>query len=57
MREFTTSETMVIRQKATVPAIFHAVKLRQLQDPLDPFAVESMLRFATYLWNCTYAVK
>ena len=56
MREFATSETMMIRQKATVP-IFHAVKLRQLQNPLDPFSVEFMLRFATYLWNCTYAVK
>ena len=57
IREFATSETMMIRQKATVPPIFRAVKLRQLQYSLDPFPVELMLRFATYLWNCTYAVK
>ena len=44
--------------KITVPPIFKAEKFRkQLQDPLDPFTVEFMLRFATYLWNCTYAVK
>ena len=49
IREFAISETIMIRQKATVPAIFHAVKLEQLQHPLDPFAVEFMLRFATYL--------
>ena len=48
---------MMIRQKATVAASFRTVKLKQLQDPLDPFAVEFMLRFATYLWNSTYAVK
>ena len=47
----------MIRQKATVPPTFCAVELEQLQDPLDPFAVEFMLMFATYLWNCTYAVK
>ena len=57
MREFATSEMMMIRQKATVPPILSAVKLRQLQNPLDPFTVEFMLRFATYLWNCTNAVK
>ena len=57
IREFATNETMMIRQKAMVPPIFHAVKLRQLQDPLDPFTVEFMLRFATYLRNCTHAVK
>ena len=57
MREFATSETMMIRQKATVPPIFNPEKFKQLQDPLDPFAVKFMLRFATYLWNCTYAVK
>ena len=55
MTEFATSEMMMIRQRATLPPIFHAVKLWQLQNPLDPFTV--MLRFATYLWNCTYAVK
>ena len=53
IRQFATSETMMIRQKATVPPIFNAEKFKQLQDPLDPF----MLTFATYLWNCTYAVK
>ena len=48
MREFATSEMMMIRQNATVSPIFHAVKsVRQLQDPLDPFTVEFMLRFAT----------
>ena len=57
IREFATSETMMIGQKATVPPIFNAEKFKQLQDPLDPFAVEFMLSFATYLWNCTYAVK
>ena len=57
MREFATSETMMIRQLVTVPLIFEAEKFKQLQDPLDPFTVEFMLRFATYLWNCTYAVK
>ena len=57
MREFATSETMMIRQLVTVPPTFNAAKFRQLQDPLDPFTVEFMLRFATYLWNCTYAVK
>ena len=57
MREFATSETMMIRQKATVPPIFNAEIFKQLQDPLDPFAVEFMLSFATYLWNCTYTVK
>ena len=58
MREFATSEMMMIRQKATVPPIFHAVKsVRKLYDPLDPFTVEFMLRFATYLRNCTNAVK
>ena len=40
-----TSETMMIRQKATVPPIFRAVILKQFQDPLDPFTVEFMLRF------------
>ena len=45
IRQFATSETMMIRQKATVPPIFCAVKLKQLQDPLDPFAFEFMLRF------------
>ena len=57
IREFATSETMMIRQKATVPPIFDAEKFKQLQDPLDPFTVEFMLRLPTYLWNCTYAVK
>ena len=45
IRQFATSETMMIRQKATVPPIFRAVKLKQLQYSLDPFAVEFMLRF------------
>ena len=40
IRQFATSETMMIRQKATVPPIFRALKLKQQQDPLDPFAVE-----------------
>ena len=57
MREFATSETMMIRQLVTVPPIFNAEKFKQLQDPLDSFTVEFMLMFATYLWNCTYAVK
>ena len=57
MREFATSEMMMIRQKATVPPIFNAVKSKQLQDPLDPFTVEFMINFATYLLNCTHAVK
>ena len=60
MREFATSETMMIRQKVTVTPIFDAVeysKAKQLEDSLDPFTVEFMVRFATYLWNCTYAVK
>ena len=39
MREFATSEPMMIRQKATVPPIFNAEKFKQLQDPLEPFAV------------------
>ena len=48
MREFATSETIKIRQQVTVPPIFHAVgfnRSKQLQDPLDPFAVEFMLSF------------
>ena len=57
MREFATSETMMIRQYVTVPPSFHAEKFKQLQDPLDAFAVEFMLSSATYLWNCTYTVK
>ena len=32
MREFTTSETMKIRQKVTVPPIFPAVKFKQLSS-------------------------
>ena len=57
MREFATSETMKIRQKITIPPIFDAVEFKQLQDPLDPFAVEFMLSFATYLQSRTHAVK
>ena len=60
MREFAASETMMVRQWATVPPIFHAVEFnwsKQLHDPLDPFTVEFMLSFATYLRNCTHAVK
>ena len=57
MRKFATSETMMIRQKVAVPPIFNAVKFKQLQDSLDPFDVEFMLSFATYLRNCTHAVK
>ena len=45
IRQFATSKKMMIRQKATVPPIFRAVKWKQLQDPLDPFAVAFMLRF------------
>ena len=59
MREFAASETMMIRQKVTVPLIFDAVKFNWAkqfgQDPLDPMAVEFMLSFATYLRNCTHA--
>ena len=57
MREFAASETIMNRQKATVPPIFNAVKFKQLQDPLDPFAVEFMLSLATYLQSRTDAVK
>ena len=57
MREFATSETIKIRQQVTVSPIFHAVKFKQVQDPLEPFAVEFMLSFATYLQSRTHAVK
>ena len=57
MREFAASETIMNRQKVTVPPIFNAVKFKQLQDPLDPFAAEFMLSLATCLLNCTHAVK
>ena len=46
----------MIRQKATVPPIFNEVKFMQLQDPLDPFAVEFMLSLATYLQSRTHAL-
>ena len=60
MREFAASETMMIRQYVTIPPIFDAVEFnwaKQLQDPLDPFAVEFMLSFATYLQSRTHSVK
>ena len=60
MIEFAASETMMNRQQVTIPPIFDAVecnKAEQLQDPLDPFIVEFMLRLPTYKWNCTNAVK
>ena len=59
MREFATSETTKIRQKVTVPPIFDAVEFnwsKQLQDPLDPFAVEFMLSFfdvSTESYTCS----
>ena len=56
MREFATSEAMMIRQKATVPPIFNEVKFKQLQDQLDPFAVEFMLSLATDLQSRTHAL-
>ena len=53
MREFAASETRMNRQWVTVPPIFHAVEFtnwsKQLQDLMDPFAVEFMLSLATYL--------
>ena len=39
---------MMIWQKVTFSPIFNAVKFKQLQDSLDPFAVEFILSFATY---------
>lgn len=49
MTEFPTSETTMIRQKAKVPLILNAVKLKiveQVQDSvLDAFAVELCLAF------------
>ena len=60
MTEFAASETVKIRQQVTVPPIFDAVEVnwsKQIQDPLDPFAVEFVLSFATYLQSRTHAVK
>ena len=50
MREFPTSETTVIRHKATVPPIkaLELNKVTQFQNSLDAFAVEFMLSCPNY---------
>ena len=50
MREFPTSETTVIRHKATVPPIkaLELNKVAQFQNSLDVFAVEFMLSCPNY---------
>ena len=39
MREFPTNETARVRLKEMICPIFDAVKLKQLEDSIDPFPV------------------
>ena len=53
MREFPTNETARVRLREMICPIFDAVKLKQLEDSIDPFPVVELMfgDFCTMLYT------